>query len=85
MKEPANHTAVVDHGGGTWVRADDMPGSWGPWWPLTDGPGWEPQAQDGIGQARPWDQVEEYGPFTPADAERTARALARVRREWETP
>ncbi|MFI5895633.1 hypothetical protein ACIA5D_36615 [Actinoplanes sp. NPDC051513] len=88
MVEPDNHTAWIDRGGDTWVRVDDYPiGSygierWGPWWPLTDGPGWEPRALDGIGQPRPWDQVDEFhGPFTPAGPERTARAIERVRRE----
>jgi hypothetical protein len=83
MNEPANHTAWIDHFGDTWVRADDMPGRYGTWWPLTDGPGWEQWARDGIGQARAWGEVEEYGPFAPADPERTAQALNRVRQEWQ--
>ncbi len=87
MREPGNHTAWIDRDGGTWVRADEYPiGSlgiprWGPWWPLTDGPGWEPGARGGIGEPRPWDQVLEHKPFVRADPERTARALERVRRE----
>lgn len=84
MIEPGNLTAWVDKSGGTWARLDEQrsPHQWGPWWPLTDGPGFEPRAQDGIGQPRPWSQVLEYGPFTQADPERTARALERVRREF---
>lgn len=92
MNEPANHTAWIDRGGDTWPRYDEYRGfevgtsgvrikPWGPWFPLTDGPNWEPRARSGIGKPRPWDQVEKYGPFVEADPERTARALARVR--WE--
>ncbi len=81
--EPDDHTAIVDAGGDTWIRCDDMPGRYGSWWPMTDGPHWGERARSGIGQARPWDQVEEYGPFEPADEERTARAYARVLWEWE--
>jgi hypothetical protein len=96
VNEPANHTAWVDAGGGTWVRYDEYFGRevaptkvliepWGPWWPLTDGPGWAQLAHDGIGTPRPWDQVEPFhGPMAEADPERTARALARVRREVES-
>ncbi len=80
MGEPKNHTTWIDRLGGTWVRADDMPGRNGSWWPLTDGPGWEPRARDGIGTARDWPEVARYGPFSAAGAERTARALDRVRR-----
>ncbi len=79
MIEPDNHTAWVDRFGDTWVRADDMPGRWGTWWPLLDGPGYD--SGYGIGSARDWAMAVEYGPFTPADSERTAAALARVRRE----
>jgi hypothetical protein len=82
VREPDNHTALVDRFGGTWVRVDECPGQFGKWWPITDGPGWEPQVQDGVGQARPWDQVVgEYGPFDVADPDRAVQALERVRRE----
>lgn len=81
MIEPDDHTAWVDRFGDTWVRADNMPGTYGSWWPLTDGPGWEPQARNDIGKARGWDGVREYGPFERADADRTAGALDRVRRQ----
>lgn len=83
MNEPDNHTAWVDRSGDTWVRVDEHPGrNGGTWNPLTDGPGWDEWARDGIGQARPWDWVDpEYGPFVEADPARTARALDRVRRE----
>lgn len=82
MNEPDNHTAWVDCDGDTWVRCDDMPGQHGTWWPCTDGPGWEPRERDGVGQARTWDQVDGFhGPFMQADPDRTAGALARVRRE----
>jgi hypothetical protein len=80
MIEPPNHTALVDKGGDTWVRYDEG-GSFGPWFPLTDGPGWDEWARDGVGYSRPWSWVEEHGPFTEADSERAARALDRVRRE----
>ncbi len=79
MNEPANHAAVVDQSGDTWVRCDDMPGQYGTWWPITDGPGWEPWGRDKVGQSRTWDMVEEHGPFTPADEDRTARAIDMVR------
>jgi hypothetical protein len=82
MNEPDNHTALVDRFEDTWVRVDEVPGQYGNWHPLTDGPGWEERARDGIGQGRPWDWVDpEYGPFTQADPERTARALEGVRQE----
>lgn len=84
MNEPANHTAVVDRFGDTWVRCDDMPGRDGNWWFITDGPGWEEWARVGgqrIAQAGTWDQVEERGPFTLADRDRTLRAIDWVRRE----
>lgn len=70
MTEPGNLTGWIDAGGGTWVRVDDCPGGGGSWWPITDGPGFDPRA---------WDNMAEYGPFTPADPDRTARALALVR------
>lgn len=76
--EPGNHTALVDNGGDTWIRVDEANGSWGPWWPLTDGPGWDEWARGGVGVPRPWDQLEEHGPFDEADPDRAARALARV-------
>ncbi len=82
-EEPDNHTAIVDRGGDTWIRCDDMPGPYGTWYPLTDGPHWEEWARSGIGTPRTWDQVEEYGPFEPADPERAERAYARVVWEWE--
>ncbi len=81
MNEPANLTAWVDRGGDTWVRVDEpqRPDQWGPWWPLTDGPGWEPWARGGLGQPRPWNQVEEHGPFVKADADLTRMAVDKVR------
>jgi hypothetical protein len=81
VNEPANHSALVDRFGDTWVRADDVPGRNGSWWPLTDGTGWEPWARTGVGQARTWPEVEEYAPLTEADPDRAARALAMVREE----
>jgi hypothetical protein len=81
MNEPDNHTALVDRFGDTWVGVDEHPGQYGNWWALTDGPRWEEWARDGVGQARPWDWMDEHGPFKVADPERTARALDRVRRE----
>jgi hypothetical protein len=83
VREPDNHTAWVDSAGDTWVRVDEVDGRYGNWWPLTDGPGWESWAQGGVGGSRTWDLVEAYGPFTEADSDRTARALARVRRELD--
>lgn len=85
MNEPANHTAVVDRGGDTWIRCDDMPGRYGNWYPITDGPHWDERARNspGTGQARTWGQVEEYGPFELADQERAERAYVRVVWEWE--
>ena len=82
MNEPANHTALVDRGDDTWIRVDECPGRYGTWWPLTDGPGWEPQERGGIGTAVTWNELAEHGRLTPASPERTARALARVRKEW---
>jgi hypothetical protein len=79
LKEPANHVALVDRGGDTWIRVDEHPGRSGCWWPLTDGPGWELRARNGLGSPRDWRFVQEYGPFLPASRARTARALARVR------
>jgi hypothetical protein len=82
VNEPANRTASVDRFEDTWVRDDDTVGrDGGTWWPLTDGPGWDEWARGGVGQAPDWSQVEEYGPFTRADAQRTTRALERVRQE----
>lgn len=78
MIEPGNHTALIDRFGDTWIRVDDYPGRHGNWWPLTDGPNWDSWAQDGIGSARDWITVQESGPFEVADADRTAKALARV-------
>jgi hypothetical protein len=85
MNEPDNHTAWIDRLEGTWVRVDEYPhpGNGGTWYPLTDGPGFDEWARTGVGTARPWDWTDEYGPFTAADSERTAMALARVR-EWVT-
>lgn len=79
MIEPANHAGVADRFGDTWVRVDELPGQYGTWWPVTDGPGWETWGRNKVGTARPWLDVEEYGPLTPADAERTAYALGLVR------
>lgn len=89
MNEPDNLTGWVDKTGGTWVRVDDIPDRliggvtfprWGHWWPRTDGPGFEPQAHDRIGQPRPWDQVEYvYAPLVPAPPELTAETIALVR------
>lgn len=81
MREPDNHSAVIDGGGDTWVRVDEAGGRGGPWWPLTDGPGWEVWARGGVGVSRAWGDVEEYGPFAEADRTRAAYALDRVRRE----
>lgn len=83
MNEPGNHAALVDKFDGTWVRVDECPArNGGTWWPLTDGPGWEARAQNGVGQGRPWSWLDDYHPFTVADAERTARALRLVREEY---
>lgn len=81
MNEPANHTAWVDRLGDTWVRFDEASNYDGNWWPLTDGPAWEPRVRNGVGQSRSWGATREYQPFKPADRARTARALARVRQE----
>lgn len=83
MTEPSNHTAVIDEFGDTWVRVDELPGrNGGTWYPLTDGPGWDESARNGIGMPRGWDQVDsDYWPFVEADAERTARAVDRIRQE----
>lgn len=81
MIEPDNHTAWVDRLGDTWVRTDDMPGEGGVWWPLCDGPGWEPRARNGVGEPRGWSEAREYGPFEPAGPKRATRALERVRAE----
>lgn len=92
-REPDNHAAVVDRGGDTWVRVDEghahrcsgycahSYGFGGPWWPLTDGPGWDVAARDGLGTPRDWDDMAEHGPFTVADPARAAAAVARVLRE----
>ena len=56
MNEPANHTAVIDKFGDTWIRVDEMPGRSGPvftWYPLTDGPGWDPSVRNSVGTPRP--------------------------------
>ncbi len=79
MNEPDNHAAIIDRFGDTWVRDDDTPSRYGPWWPILDGPKWG--APVTVGMPRDWPEVEEYGPFTPADPERTAAALERVRLE----
>ncbi len=79
--EPANFTGWIDDAGDTWVRDDTTPGMYGNWWPITDGPGWEPWGRDKVGQAREWVDVEEHGPFTPADSERTAKSLRMVREQ----
>lgn len=81
--EPANRTAIVDRFGDTWVRVDETPGFYGPWRPLTDGPLWDEWARNGVGVSRSWKSMDEYGPFTRADPQRTTRALARVRQEGE--
>jgi hypothetical protein len=73
-----DHCAVIDRGGDTWVRVDGLSDG-GPWWPLTDGPGWEPRARNGVGTPRGWAGFLEYGPFVSTGAMRGARALARVR------
>jgi hypothetical protein len=84
MNEPDNLTGWVDKHGGTWVRVDDCPGQYdGTWWPRCDGPGFEPQAHDRIGQSRPWSRVDDtYGPFTAASPELIAETIELVRREW---
>ncbi len=80
MNEPANYTAWIDRTGDTWVRDDDTPGRHGNWWPISDGPGWEPWGQDKVGTSREWVEVEtDFGPLTLADSERTAKALSLVR------
>ncbi len=79
--EPDDNCAVVDASGDTWVRYDEMPGQRGPWWPITDGRHWEDWGRNKVGVARAWDDMDEYGPFTPADRGRTARALGMVREE----
>jgi hypothetical protein len=82
VNEPRNHTALIDRFGDTWIRVDELPGQFGgTWWPLTDGVGWDPNARNGIGKAREWRQMAEYGPFEVADGARTRRALARVEEE----
>ena len=80
MIEPGNHTAWCDSSGDVWVRVDEAPGMFGCWWPICVGPGWEPQARGQLGQAREWDLVEEYGPFSEADEETAAAAVERVLR-----
>lgn len=82
MNEPANHEAVVDRDGDTLIRVDEHPGTWGNWWPITDGPTWGGAARNRVGVAHGWTRVEAYGVQGLADAARTARALARVRQEW---
>jgi hypothetical protein len=71
----------VDRFGGTWVRADDMPGRYGNWWPRTDGPGFEKRVHNGIGTSRRWDEVDpEYGPFKPAPRQLVTETLELVRK-----
>jgi hypothetical protein len=82
MNEPDNNTAVVDRFEGTWVRTDETPGRDGNWWPICDGPGFEPRAWDIVGFSRTWEDMAEYAPFLPAGPDRTARALALVRAEY---
>ncbi|WP_213004793.1 hypothetical protein [Paractinoplanes toevensis] len=86
MREPDNLTGWVDKFGATWVRVDDCPApqyalfAGSSWYPRTDGPVFEPHSQNGIGQPRPWDQVEfDYAPLTPASPELTAETIALVR------
>jgi hypothetical protein len=79
VNEPADLTGWVDRFGDTWVRVDELTGRYGPWWPLTDGPHWDDGAS-AVGNSCIWAEVEEYGPFTPADPARTAAAIDRVRR-----
>lgn len=80
MNEPENRTGWIDRFGDTWVREDDRAGRYGSWWPCTDGPGWDAGERGGLGVPRTWEEAREYGEFTPADPERTAAALAKVRR-----
>lgn len=75
--EPADGAAVADRGDDTWVRVGDQ------WWPLTDGPGWDPQARDGLGTPRAWAEIQEHGPFATTDDPRAVRARDRVRRAYE--
>lgn len=88
MREPGNHTAWIDKFGDTWVRDDDVPDTglrrrWGPWFPLSDGPGWDEGGRNKVGTPRPWHQVDPtYAPFTQADAVRTAWALELVREAY---
>ncbi|MER7280439.1 hypothetical protein ABT369_38980 [Dactylosporangium sp. NPDC000244] len=80
MKEPPNHTGQVDQCGDCWVRDDDVPGRYGNWWQVLDGPGWDEQVRGGLGTPRRWFEVEEdFGPLVEASPERTAAALELVR------
>jgi len=77
-QEPRDRTGVVDRFGDTWVRMDGTD-SYGSWWPITDGPGWEEWGRNKVGSPRPWDQVApNYGPFQPASPERTQRGIELV-------
>lgn len=84
MREPDNLTGWVDSSGGTWVRVDDCPGSWGNWYPRCDGPGFDAREHNKIGQSRPFDQVlVDWPELTPASPELTAETIALVRKNWE--
>jgi hypothetical protein len=87
VNEPDNLTGWVDRLGGTWVRVDDCPSpsyalfGGSTWYPRTDGPGWDERVRDGIGQARPWDQVVfDYAPLIPAGPVLTAETITLVRK-----
>lgn len=83
MNEPANLTAVVDVEGDTWVRVDGCPDPYGSpygWWQICDGRFWTKSDTPMVFGANGWDAVKECGPLTAADPDRTARAIALVRR-----
>lgn len=85
MNEPEDHTGWIDSGGDVWIRTDDMPGQWGCWWPVCDGPGWDPHARGKVGVSQPWVNIDEFhGPWTPAPEDRTERALQAVRAAYQS-
>lgn len=52
MGEPDNHTAVKDRYGQVYVRADDLPGRHGSWWPV-----FVPEAPSRVGALRRWGDI----------------------------
>lgn len=78
MNETADRTAWIDRAGDTWVRVDEVAGRRGPWRCLCDGPHWEAWA--GPGGSRDWADVQEHGPLSQADQQRTAAAVDRILR-----